>query len=377
MDAKQAVSFAQEHDAQMVDFRFTDLPGTWQHFSMPIGEFKESIFEDGLGFDGSSIRGFQAINESDMLLAPDPSTIFMDPFMDVATAVVTCNIEDPITREAYSRDPRYIAMKAEQYLRQTGIADTAFFGPEAEFFLFDNIRYVSESHRAGFEIDSEEGPWQTNSEVRPNLGYKMRPKGGYFPCPPNDRLQDVRTEMALKLIEVGVPVEIHHHEVGAAGQCEIDIRFDEMVVTADKLQKYKYVVKNVAFQYGLTATFMPKPIYGDNGSGMHVHSSLWKNGENMMYDEKGLRRTQRHCSLVRWRNPQARWSPPRSDEPNNEQFTAASCPATKLRSTSSTHSAIAQPAFAFRRTAKARRRSASSSELQTPLATRISRSRES
>ncbi len=287
MDPKKAVSFAQEHDARMVDFRFTDLPGTWQHFTMPVSEFTEDIFEDGLGFDGSSIRGFQTINESDMLLAPDADSIFMDPFTEVPTAVVFCNVEDPLTREPYSRDPRYIAQKAEQYLRQTGIADTAFFGPEAEFFLFDDIRYYSESHRAGYAIDSDEGPWNTNADSKPNLGYKMRPKGGYFPCPPNDRLQDVRTEMVLKLVDAGVAVEIHHHEVGAAGQCEIDIRFDELVKVADKLQKYKYIVKNTAFEYGLTATFMPKPIYGDNGSGMHVHSSLWKNGQNLMYDESG------------------------------------------------------------------------------------------
>jgi glutamine synthetase len=287
MDPKQAVSYAQEHDARIIDFRFTDLPGTWQHFSMPVNELNEGIFEEGLGFDGSSIRGFQSIDQSDMLLVPDSSTIFMDPFTEVPTAVIICDVEDPLTRERYSRDPRYIAHKAEQYLRQTGIADTAFFGPEAEFFLFDDIRYVSEPNKAGFAIDSEEGPWNTNTDSKPNLGYKMKYKGGYYPCPPNDRLQDVRTEMTLKLMEVGVPVEIHHHEVGGAGQCEIDVRFDELKKMADKMQKYKYVIKNTAFEYGLTATFMPKPIFGDNGSGMHVHTSLWKNDENLMYDEKG------------------------------------------------------------------------------------------
>ncbi|MBA3727490.1 MAG: type I glutamate--ammonia ligase [Armatimonadetes bacterium] len=287
MDPKKAVSFAQEHDARMIDFRFTDLPGTWQHFSIPVSEFKEDIFEDGLGFDGSSIRGFQTINESDMLLVPDATTMFMDPFTDVPTAIILCNIEDPLTRESYSRDPRYIAQKAEQYLRQTGIADTAFFGPEAEFFLFDNIRYVSESQRAGYTIDSDEGPWNSNDDSKANLGYKMRPKGGYFPCAPNDKLQNVRSDMAMKLAEAGVQVELHHHEVGAAGQCEIDVRFDELTKIADKMQMYKYIVKNTAFEYGMTATFMPKPIYGDNGSGMHVHSSLWKNGENLMYDEAG------------------------------------------------------------------------------------------
>ena len=315
MDPKKAVSFAQEHNAQIIDFRFTDLPGTWQHFSIPVSEFNEDLFENGLGFDGSSIRGFQTINESDMLLVPDPETIFMDPFMEVPTAVVFCDIEDPLTREPYSRDPRYIAKKAEMYLRQTGTADVAYFGPEAEFFLFDDIRYFSEQHRAGYMIDSDEGPWNSDKDSQPNLGYKMRPKGGYFPCPPNDRLQNVRTDMMLKLIESGIHTELHHHEVGAAGQCEIDIRFDELVRVADKLQKFKYIIKNTAFEYGLTATFMPKPVYGDNGSGMHVHSSLWKNGENLMYDEAGyagLSDTARHyvggilkhaASLLAFTNP--------------------------------------------------------------------------
>lgn len=297
MTPKEAVAFVQEHDARMVDFRFTDLPGTWQHFSIPVSEYTEDLFEDGLGFDGSSIRGFQAINESDMLLRPEADSVFMDPFTEVPTAVVICNVEDPITREPYSRDARYIAQKAHQYLRQTGIADTAFFGPEAEFFLFDDIRYYNESHAAGYRVDSEEGYWNTNTDSKPNLGYKMRPKGGYFPCPPNDQLQDVRTRMVEHLIACGVPVELHHHEVGGAGQCEIDIRFDEIVPMADKLQTYKYVIKNTAREYGLTATFMPKPIYGDNGSGMHVHTSLWKNGENLMYDEGGYAGL---SDLARW-----------------------------------------------------------------------------
>jgi glutamine synthetase len=287
MDAKEAIGFAQDHDAQMVDFRFTDLPGTWQHFSAPIGELTEELFEEGIGFDGSSIRGFQAINESDMLLVPDAQTIFMDPYMDVPTAVLICNIEDPLTREPYSRDPRYTALKAEQFLRQTGVADTAYFGPEAEFFLFDDVRYFNEPQKAGYMLDSTEAIWNSNKEESPNLAYKNRLKGGYFPCPPSDKLQNVRTEMVQKLTDVNVQVELHHHEVGGSGQCEIDLRFDEMVRMADKLQKYKYVIRNTAYEYGLTATFMPKPIFSDNGSGMHVHCSLWKDGDTLMHDELG------------------------------------------------------------------------------------------
>src|SRR5581483_7131019 len=287
MTPKEAITFAQERGAQMVDARFTDLFGTWQHFTMPISEFDESVFEEGLGFDGSSIRGFQAINESDMLLLPDSETMFMDPFTEVPTAVVICSVEDPLTREPYSRDPRYTAIKAQQYLRQTGVADTAFFGPEAEFFLFNDVRYVNDPQQAGFKLDCEEASWNSWADEGPNLGYKMRVKGGYYPCPPSDKLQNVRTEMVQKLMDIGVRVEIHHHEVGGAGQCEIDVRFDEIVTMGDKLQMYKYVVKNVAYEYGMSATFMPKPIFGENGSGMHVHFSLWKNGENLMYDETG------------------------------------------------------------------------------------------
>jgi glutamine synthetase len=287
MTAKEAIAFAQEHDAQMVDFRFTDLFGTWQHFSIPVGEFSEDLFADGLGFDGSSIRGFQTIDESDMLLVPDPETVFMDPFTDAPTVVLVCNIEDPLTREPYSRDPRYTAVKAEQYLRQTGVADAAFFGPEAEFFLFEDIRYHNDMQGAGFAIDSSEAPWNTNRNEEPNLGYKMRPKGGYYPCAPADKLQNVRTDMVQRMLDAGIAVEVHHHEVGGAGQCEIDMRFDTLVTMADKLQRYKYIVKNTASEYGLTATFMPKPLYGDNGSGMHVHFSLWKGGDTLMYDEAG------------------------------------------------------------------------------------------
>lgn len=285
MDAKQAIRFVQENEARLIDVRFTDLFGTWQHFTIPAVDFNEEVFEDGLGFDGSSIRGFQSINESDMLLVPDPSTIFMDPYGDHATAVIICDIEDPITRERYSRDPRYVAKKGEQYLKSTGIADTAFFGPEAEFFLFDKLRYGNEPKGSFYEIDSEEAYW--NSGAENSLGYTHRPKGGYYPCSPSDKLQDVRSDMMMKMFDIGIHVEMHHHEVGSPGQCEIDMRFGTLLQMADNIQKYKYIVKNTAMQYGLCATFMPKPVFADNGSGMHIHMSLWKNGQTLMYDEKG------------------------------------------------------------------------------------------
>jgi glutamine synthetase len=274
-----------ENDAQIVDIRFTDLMGTWQHFSLPAGHFTEDAFEEGLAFDGSSIRGFQAINESDMLLVPDPDSLFIDPFAEVTTAVVICNIEDPLTRQPYAKDPRYTAVKAEQYLRSTGLGDTAFFGPEAEFFVFDNLLFGNGPDGAFYKIDSDEAFW--NSGKDGNSGFTIKPKGGYFPVPPVDKLQDLRTEMVLKMIDSGIDVEMHHHEVASAGQCEIDMRFDTLVTMADKLMKYKYIVKQVAYANGCIATFMPKPIFGDNGSGMHVHQSIWKNGEPTFYDEKG------------------------------------------------------------------------------------------
>ncbi len=284
-----------ENDAQIVDIRFTDLMGTWQHFSIPASHFSEDKFEDGLAFDGSSIRGFQTINESDMLLVPDPDSMFMDPFTDVATAVVVCNIEDPLTRQPYPKDPRYTAVKAEQYLKSTGIGDTAFFGPEAEFFVFDSLLFGNGPDGAFYKIDSDEAFWNSGKEG--NTGFTIKVKGGYFPVAPVDKLQDLRTQMVLKMIEAGIDVEMHHHEVASAGQCEIDMRFDTLVTMADKLMKYKYIVKQTAYQNGYTATFMPKPIFGDNGSGMHCHQSIWKNGEPTFYDETGygaLSETARH-----------------------------------------------------------------------------------
>ncbi|RYG34817.1 type I glutamate--ammonia ligase, partial [bacterium] len=247
--------------------------------------FTEEKFEDGLAFDGSSIRGFQTINESDMLLMPDADSIFMDPFMDVPTAVIICNIEDPITRQPYGKDPRFTAVKAEQYLKTTGIGDTVFFGPEAEFFVFDSLLFENGPSGAGYKIDSDEAFWNSGKEG--NTGFTIKQKGGYFPVPPTDKLQDLRTSMALKMIDSGIDVEMHHHEVASAGQCEIDMKFDTMLTMADRMMKYKYIVKQTAYQHGYVATFMPKPVFGDNGSGMHCHQSIWKNGEPTFYDENG------------------------------------------------------------------------------------------
>ena len=274
-------------DVQMVDLRFTDLPGVWQHFSIPVRELSEELFEDGIGFDGSSIRGFKEIHESDMMLLLDPDSAFIDPIYEVPTLVLICNVYDPVTREPYTRDPRYIAARAEAYLQQTGIAQVSYWGPEAEFFLFSDVRYGGGANSAFYYLDSAEGWWNSGSELGPNLGRQIPPKRGYFPCPPADTLQDVRSKIVLALEGVGVPIEVHHHEVATAGQCEIDMRFGALTRMGDSIQKYKYMVKNVARQNGLTATFMPKPLFEDNGSGMHVHQSLWSNGKNLFYDEGG------------------------------------------------------------------------------------------
>ncbi len=283
----EVIEFAREQGVQIVDFRFCDLPGLMQHFSVPMSELSEDAFDDGYGFDGSSIRGFQEIQESDMILRPDPNTAVIDPFRQHRTLNLNCWVHDPVTGESYSRDPRYVARKAEDYLRSTGLADTAYFGPEAEFFVFDDVRYAQTQNSAFYSVDSVEATWNTGRDEKPNLGYKPRAKEGYFPVPPMDQYQDLRSEMTLTLQEVGIEVEVQHHEVGTAGQAEIDIRFDSLLRQADKLMLFKYVVKNTAFKHGKTATFMPKPIYGDNGSGMHVHMSLWKGGEPLFYDEEG------------------------------------------------------------------------------------------
>ncbi len=272
---------------QFVDFRFVDVPGLMQHYTIPAHQLRAEVFEDGLGFDGSSVRGFQNIQESDMLLVPDPSTAVMDAFRQHSTLILNCFVRDPLTGESYSRDPRYIVQKAEAYLKSTGIADTAYFGPEAEFFIFDDIKFISEPKGSMYAIDSVEAYWNTAKEENPNLGHKVRNKGGYFPLPPMDSMTDLRSEMVIELERAGIEVELQHHEVGTAGQAEIDFRFESMAKCADQVMLFKYIVKNVALRNGRTATFMPKPIFFENGSGMHTHMSLWKNGEPLFYDETG------------------------------------------------------------------------------------------
>src|ERR671937_140955 len=269
-----------DNGIEVVDVRFCDLPGLMQHFSIPAHELTEDVFDEGYGFDGSSIRGFQEIQESDMLLIPDPNTAVVDPFRTHKTLNINCFVRDPVTGEAYSRDPRYVAKKAEDYLRGTGIADTAYFGPELEFYIFDSVRFDQNQFSAYHFIDSIEGQWNSGrEEPGGNRGYKPRYKEGYFPVPPTDSLQDLRTEMCRVLADVGIEVERQHHEVATAGQAEIDFRFDSMLRCADKLQWFKHVVRNVAWKHGKTVTFMPKPLFGDNGSGMHTHQSLWKNNK--------------------------------------------------------------------------------------------------
>ena len=278
MNVREVLEFVKKHKVQIVDLKFVDLIGTWQHFSIPTSELTEDLFRDGSGLDGSSIRGWKAINNSDMLVVPDPATACLDPFCAVPTLSLIGNVVDPITRETYDRDPRYVAQKAEKYLKSTKIGDTSFWGPEAEFFIFDQARYDQNGHSGYYFIDSEEGVWNMGQEGH-NLGGKIRQKEGYFPVAPTDTQQDIRSEMILEMEKAGIQIEKHHHEVATAGQAEIDIRFDSLVRTADKMMMYKYIVKNVARRHGKTATFMPKPIFGDNGSGMHSHQSIWKDGK--------------------------------------------------------------------------------------------------
>jgi glutamine synthetase len=275
---KSVLDFAKQNNAQMLDLRFTDLPGLWHHVSFPISQLNESCFEDGFGMDGSSIRGWAAIHESDMLLIPDATTHMLDPFTEVPTLVMVSDVIDPVTKQRYDRDPRYIATKAENYLHSTGVADTAYFGAEAEFFIFDNVRFDQSEHEGYYFIDAEEGRWNSG-RAEGNLGYRPRFKEGYFPVAPTDHYQDLRTEMVLTMQGCGLDVECHHHEVATGGQSEIDLRFDSLRRSADHMMLYKYIVRNVANQNGKTVTFMPKPIFQDNGSGMHTHQSLWKDGE--------------------------------------------------------------------------------------------------
>jgi len=297
-DAKAVLELIKEQGIKMVDLRFTDLLGAWQHFSVPAAMLTEDDFSDGLGFDGSSIRGFQAIHESDMLVTPDPTTAFVDPALKISTLSIICDIRDPLTHQPYSRDPRYIARKAETYLKDSGIADTAYFGPEAEFFLFNDVRFDQTPNSGYYFLDSDEAIWNSGRDNGgKNLGYRPRAKEGYFPVPPLDQLQDVRSQITLNLIAAGIEVEVHHHEVATAGQCEIDMRFKPLLQMADQLLLYKYIVKTTARELGYSATFMPKPLLGDNGNGMHVHQSLWKNGEPLFFDERGyalLSDTARH-----------------------------------------------------------------------------------
>ncbi len=284
MTPKEVLTLIREKQIKAVDLRFIDFPGTWQHVTTPAANIEESTFEEGVGFDGSSIRGWQAINESDMIMIPDPDSAFIDPFFKENTLVMVCAIKDPLSHQDYLRDPRYIARKAVNYMISSGIADTAYFGPELEFFVFDSLRVDAGSNFSYYFLDSDEGIWNSGKEGtpdKPNLGYKIRHKEGYYPVPPTDTLQDLRTDIMLKLINAGIPVEMQHHEVATGGQCEIGMKFSPLIAMADKVMKYKYIVKNTAKQHGKTVTFMPKPLFGDNGTGMHVHTSLWKNGVNL------------------------------------------------------------------------------------------------
>jgi len=286
MTAADVLQTIEEHAVEVVDLRFMDFPGLWQHFTVPADSLDEDSFEEGFGIDASSMRGWQSITESDMLVFPDPETAVLDPFSETTTLIMTCNIADPLTRENYARDPRYTAKKAENYLQTTGIGDVSFFGPEAEFFVFDDIRYDSTSNAGYYFIDSEEGRWNTGRCEDPNLGYKIRHKEGYFPVPPTDSMQELRNEMMRIMRRCGLEVECHHHEVATGGQAEIDLKYDSLLRIADQLMLYKYIVKNVARRHNKTATFMPKPLFGDNGSGMHVHFSIWNEGKPVFAGNK-------------------------------------------------------------------------------------------
>jgi glutamine synthetase len=283
----EVLAMVADEGVEFVDYRFCDLPGVMQHVTVPAHQLTADTFEEGHGFDGSSIRGFQEIQESDMILLPDAGTAYLDPFRSRKTMVVHCFVADPVTGESYSRDPRYIAKKAEDYLKATGIADTAYFGPEPEFFVFDDVRFDYGPNRSFHQVDSVEGSWNTGRDEGPNLGYKPRTKQGYFPAPPMDHYQDLRSEMSAVLMKLGIDVELHHHEVATGGQGEIGTKFNTLLAMGDQLMTFKYVLRNVAWQYGKSLTFMPKPVFQDNGSGMHTHQSLWKGGEPLFYDEAG------------------------------------------------------------------------------------------
>ncbi len=285
--AKDVVRLVREKDIKMIDFKFVDMPGIWQHYSIPAHRLSESLFEDGIGFDGSSIRGFAQIQESDMLVFPDPETAFVDTMLDVPTLSLTCNVRDPMTLEPFTRDPRHIAQKAEKYLLSTGVGEISYWGPEAEFYIFSDIRFDQGPNFGFYYVDSREGIWNSGKDEKPNLGYRPRHKEGYFPVPPMDTFQDLRSTITLAMQEVGIIAEVHHHEVATAGQAEIDMKYDSLVRMADKVMLFKYIVKNICRKAGFSASFMPKPIFQDNGSGMHVHISIWKGDTNLFYDERG------------------------------------------------------------------------------------------
>jgi len=281
MDVQDVLKLVEEKGVKVIDYKFSDMLGRWHHFSTPVHEFGEEIFEDGLSIDGSSFRGWQPINNSDMIIIPEPATARIDPFVAMPTLSLICNVFEPLTREGYTRDPRFVAQKAEAYLQSTGVADVAYFGVEPEFFVFDSVRSFSGPNEAFYSLDSMEGGWNSGRDERPNLGYKPRLKEGYYPCPPTDSLADLRNEMVEEMLNIGIHVECMHHEVATGGQCEIDMRFNTLVAVCDDLQWFKYVARNVAHRNGRTVTFMPKPLYGDNGSGMHCHQSLWRGGKNL------------------------------------------------------------------------------------------------
>ncbi len=292
---RDVLELCQANDIRIVDVKFTDLLGTMQHFSVTTREFDEGTFEKGLGFDGSSIRGFQHIHESDMLLVPDPTSAYVDPIYKIPTLSILADVEDPLNRQRYSRDPRYVTQKAEAYLRETGIADSSFWGPEVEFFIFDDVQYGQNEREGYYSVDSEEAIWNSGKGDTPNLGYRPRHKQGYFPVPPVDTQQDLRSEVVLKMLDLGVHMEVHHHEVATAGQGEFDLRYQTMQKQADQVMLLKYIARNVCKEHGKTITFMPKPIFGDNGTGMHVHQSLWKDGTPLFYDKNGYGLTSQLC----------------------------------------------------------------------------------
>ena len=292
----QVRAYCEQHGIRIADLKFTDLPGTWQHFSVPVTQLEDDVFVGGFGFDGSSIRGFQTIDESDMMLVPDLASVFVDPVLQIPTISFFCDVRDPITQSDYSRDPRYVARKAEQFLLSTGLADTSFWGPELEHFIFDDVRFDQNEHSGYYFVDSEEGIWNSGrGGDRPNLAHRPGLKRGYFPVPPTDSLQDLRSEMILKMIDSGIDIEVHHHEVATAGQGEIDMHFQTLTRMADQVMLQKYILKNVAKAHGKVATFMPKPLFSDNGSGMHVHQSLWKDGNPLFFDANGYALTSEMC----------------------------------------------------------------------------------